>query len=230
MRAPALPAVGRGTWGPARTAAPVTTMAGPGTSASAARLPLLPTCSSPARAFARIDGQHAGWAPGSRRLLGTTPRRPVVSDPIVRNDRLGADPRASTAPAEHLRRRDRDRSGDSAADRAALGRGLRWRPRHPDRAHLAVLRLDRLRSLVDVHPGAGPGWVGRPRGGCDSCAPVRIRPPPSPPSLPELASSRAESRLPRSERCLTHERAYRGRSRGSRFAGTTRRRFVTPML
>ena len=73
---------------------------------------------------------------------------------LERSNRLGADPRNTNYAGGNTSAKGiGHRPGDRHAGRAALGQGLRRRPRDADRGGLAVLRLDRLRALVDVYPG-----------------------------------------------------------------------------
>ena len=94
------------------------------------------------------------WPSGSAatRRAGGRDRRRRAARPV--------EPPRGRPPEHQLRRRQhvgqghRGRPGDRRRRRAAVGEGLRRRPRHAHRADgLAVLRLDRLRALVDVYPG-----------------------------------------------------------------------------
>ena len=76
------------------------------------------------------------------------------ADLIARSNRLGADPRNTNYAGGNTSAKGIDT--DPATGQPVelrVGEGLGRRPRHPHRAGLAALRLDRVRGLVAVYPG-----------------------------------------------------------------------------
>ena len=100
-------------------------------------------------------GHEAGWgALNMINCLEDHQTNSAVADLIGRSEsaRLGSEEH-QLCGREHLRQGHRDRSGDRGAGRTAWVKGSGGDLGTLKETGLAVLRLDRMRSLVDVYPG-----------------------------------------------------------------------------